>query len=141
MSQTGGPWSSRYISTPVVWLQLSNEKNHPTFHYTGWLIGILIMVYYNPLYNWVGFHPLYNPTNQGPFFHCSTHGSSFFFGFEGPELDWPHALVLALVGAGGPENLGVSLLVDSLVGNCMTWWWQLKHFCYFYPENWGKDPI
>ena len=29
------------------------------------------MVYYNALYNWVGFHPLYNPTNQG-FFHCSS---------------------------------------------------------------------
>ena len=28
--------------------QLSHEKNIPTFHYTGWLIGILIMVYYNP---------------------------------------------------------------------------------------------
>ena len=28
--------------------QLSHEKNPPTFHYTGWLIGILIMVYYNP---------------------------------------------------------------------------------------------
>ena len=37
------------------------KKNLITFHYTGWLIGILIMVYYNPLYN---------PTNQG-FFHCS----------------------------------------------------------------------
>ena len=24
------------------------RKNPPTFHYTGWLIGILIMVYYNP---------------------------------------------------------------------------------------------
>ena len=24
------------------------RKNLPTFHYTGWLIGILIMVYYNP---------------------------------------------------------------------------------------------
>ena len=24
---------------------LSHEKNPPTFHYTGWLIGILIMVY------------------------------------------------------------------------------------------------
>ena len=33
---------------------------------------ILIMVYYNALYNWIVFHPLYNPTNQG-FFHCSTH--------------------------------------------------------------------
>ena len=28
--------------------QMSNEKNPPTFYYTGWLIGILIMVYYNP---------------------------------------------------------------------------------------------
>ena len=27
---------------------LSNEKNLPTFHYAGWLIGILIMVDYNP---------------------------------------------------------------------------------------------
>ena len=27
---------------------MSHEKNPPTFHYTGWLIGILIMVYYNP---------------------------------------------------------------------------------------------
>ena len=26
--------------------QMSHEKNPPTFHYTGWLIGILIMVYY-----------------------------------------------------------------------------------------------
>ena len=24
------------------------KKKTPTFHYTGWLIGILIMVYYNP---------------------------------------------------------------------------------------------
>ena len=36
-----------------------------TFHYTGWLIGILILAYYNPLYNWVVFHPLYQSTNQG----------------------------------------------------------------------------
>ena len=28
--------------------QLSHEKNPLTFRYTGWLIGILIMVYYNP---------------------------------------------------------------------------------------------
>ena len=50
---------------------MSHEKKTPTFHYTGWLIGILLMVYYNALYNWVVCHPLYNPTNQG-FFHCST---------------------------------------------------------------------
>ncbi len=29
-------------------LQMSHEKNPLTFHYTGWLIGILIMVYYDP---------------------------------------------------------------------------------------------
>ena len=28
--------------------QLSHEKNLPTFHYTGWLMGILKMAYYNP---------------------------------------------------------------------------------------------
>ncbi len=43
------------------------RKNTPTFYCTGWLIGILIMVYYNALYNWVVCHPLYNPTNQGFF--------------------------------------------------------------------------
>ena len=29
--------------------QMSHEKSTPTFHYTGWLIEILIMVYYNPI--------------------------------------------------------------------------------------------
>ena len=29
-------------------IQLSQGKNHPTFHYTGWLIGILILAYWNP---------------------------------------------------------------------------------------------
>ena len=33
-------------------IHLSHEKNPPTFYYTGWLIGILI-IYYNALYNWV----------------------------------------------------------------------------------------
>ena len=45
---------------------LSHEKNPPTFHYTGWLIGILIMVYYNP-YITGQYNPLYNPANQGFF--------------------------------------------------------------------------
>ena len=27
---------------------LSHEKKTLTFHYTGWLVGIMIMVYYNP---------------------------------------------------------------------------------------------
>ena len=30
------------------WNNMSHEKSPPTFHYTGWLIGILILVYYNP---------------------------------------------------------------------------------------------
>ena len=30
---------------------VSHEKNPPTFHYTGWLIGTLIMVYCNPHIN------------------------------------------------------------------------------------------
>ena len=34
-----------------------------------WLIGILIMVHYNPPHNWVVFHPPTNPlNNQGLFF-------------------------------------------------------------------------
>ena len=28
--------------------QRKNPPTSPTFHYTGWLIGILIMAYYNP---------------------------------------------------------------------------------------------
>ena len=38
---SGGWWYSMGV-------HLSHEKNPPTFHYTGWLIGILLMVYYNP---------------------------------------------------------------------------------------------
>ena len=32
----------------TIGVQVSHEKNPPTFHYTGWLIGILIVAYYNP---------------------------------------------------------------------------------------------
>ncbi len=35
-------------NNPHEWDHLSHEKNPLTFHYTGCLIGILIMVYYNP---------------------------------------------------------------------------------------------
>ena len=28
--------------------QVRYEKNRPTFHYTGWFIGILILAYQNP---------------------------------------------------------------------------------------------
>ena len=34
--------------TPNQCVQLSYEKNPPTFHYTGWFIGILILAYENP---------------------------------------------------------------------------------------------
>ncbi len=54
-----------------LWFKWAALKTLLTFHYTGWLIGILIRVYYNPYitgeYN---YNPLYNLTNQG-FFHCS----------------------------------------------------------------------
>ena len=36
------------LRTSGRYIQMSHEKNPLTFHYTGWLIGILIMVYYNP---------------------------------------------------------------------------------------------
>ena len=54
---------NRWVAT--TW---ATKKKPTTFHYTGWLTGILIMVYYNPNNNWVVVHPLHNLTNQGPFF-------------------------------------------------------------------------
>ena len=41
-------WPRRMWWFAVYATQLSHEKNPLTFHYTGCLIGILIMVYYNP---------------------------------------------------------------------------------------------
>ena len=42
-------WSESSARFHYCQLQVSHEKKKPlTFHYTGWLIGILIMVYYNP---------------------------------------------------------------------------------------------
>ena len=45
-----GNWSYNPPINGVMgpYLQLSHEKNPLTFHYTGCLIGILIIVYYNP---------------------------------------------------------------------------------------------
>ena len=48
---------------------IESRKTLTTFHYTGWLIGNLIMVYYNP-YITGYYNPLNTLTNQG-FFHCS----------------------------------------------------------------------
>ena len=46
---------------------MSHKKKTPlTFHCNpGCLIGTLIMVYYTPLYNWLGCPPLYTTNNQG----------------------------------------------------------------------------
>ena len=57
-----GGFFSKWYST-----HLSHEKKKLIpFHYTGWLIWILIKVYYNP-YVPGKYNPLYNPTNQGFF--------------------------------------------------------------------------
>ena len=63
---------------------MSHENNLPTFHYTAWLTGILIMVYYNPyITGW--YNHLYNATNQG-FFHCShIHTNTRPSGFANPK--------------------------------------------------------
>ena len=56
---------------------LSHEKNPPTFHYTGWLMGILIMAYHNPYMGvsqnngaskssiLIGLEPLFSPSILG----------------------------------------------------------------------------
>ncbi len=41
----GFPYNKPYPNTAHIG---EPRKNPPTFHYTGWLIGILIMVNYNP---------------------------------------------------------------------------------------------
>ena len=75
-------------------LQVSHEKNPPTFHYTGWLIGILIMAYYNP-YITGSYNPLYNPTNQG-FFHCQVSSGG---------LKFPPKFLLS-----NPTSIGIMIL-------------------------------
>ena len=42
-SSSGGDGVTYFVGKHV-----SHEKSPPTFHSTGWLIGILIMVYHNP---------------------------------------------------------------------------------------------
>ncbi len=48
ISCSGGDFSDILPSSKSPEIQLSHERNPLTFHYTGWLIGILIMVYDNP---------------------------------------------------------------------------------------------
>ncbi len=57
-------WSSYSLLKTLV----SHEKNLPTFHYTGWLIGILIMAYYNPYITGQYFIPYITQPTRGPFF-------------------------------------------------------------------------
>ena len=44
--------------------RILHVPNQLTFHYTGWLMGILLMVYNYP-YKTGSYHPLYNQTNGG----------------------------------------------------------------------------
>ena len=83
------------VDVRITWWpkHVNHEKNPPTFHCTGWFIGILIMVPYNPsIIGW--YNPLYTLTNPG-FFHCSCEVSSWWW--------------LSL-GLPGPQCKGVSLL-------------------------------
>ena len=48
LSTLSNCYSFLHKSDEYPFSQPSYEKKPPTFHYTGWLIGILIMVYYNP---------------------------------------------------------------------------------------------
>ncbi len=67
---------------------MSHEKNPTLLSIESWMVNRdpYFMVYYNALYNWVGFHPLYNPTNQGFFSwlrFCGMFGS-----FAGMVMPW-----------------------------------------------------
>ena len=69
----------------------ATKENPPTFHYTGCLIGILIMVYYNPHITGK-YHHLCTLNNQGPFFHCSKDNSnSDYFWDAGCEVSFPRS--------------------------------------------------
>ena len=83
ISPTSGWWHPSLCQIGV-WgfLDVSHQKNPPTFQYTGWLIGILILVYYNPHITGQ-YNPLYNLTNQG-FFHCSCDSLLL-----DPKILWP----------------------------------------------------
>ena len=47
-------WKHPYIYIYTYPKQPGERRKNPfTFHYTGWLIGIFIMVYYNPQKIWI----------------------------------------------------------------------------------------
>ena len=91
-SQTKGNWSE-FQSSNWFLMEFHDEpeprKKPPYFPWnTGWLIRILIMVYYNPYITGYYFIP-YTLNNQGPFFHCSPtwNGILIIFcgGFHNPK--------------------------------------------------------
>ena len=72
-------WKSKFPHLSSI--QMSHEKKLITFHYTGCLIRILTMAYYNP--SIIGYYnPLYNLNNQGFFiaqmFQAATHICQFY---------------------------------------------------------------
>ena len=71
---TSGKWTFNLL------IMGATKKTLTTFHYTGCLIGILIMVYYNA-YVTGEYNALYTSTNQ-VFFHCS-------WEFTGPTMKMP----------------------------------------------------
>ena len=112
-------------NTHITWA----TKKTPTFHCTGWLIGILIMLYYNP-YITGQYNPLYTLNNQG-FFHCS-HGL----------MDVPQQSASSIISFWGGSNLRVSQVP------CMAFAWHRNGsmpfsfwggFCRRYPKNSSRD--
>ena len=75
----------RRILVSPVWSHLGAPPSRE--HYTGWLMGVLILAYYDPYIRGVVFHPLYTANNQG-FGHCSNPGketqlrSTLWMGFH-----------------------------------------------------------
>ena len=62
------PWLCYSTESCCYSCHVSHEENPLTFHYSGCLIGILIMVYYNPyITGWV-FIPYITKPTRGPFF-------------------------------------------------------------------------
>ncbi len=109
-----------------------------TFHYTDWLIGILIMAYYNPhmtgLYN-----PLYTANDQG-FGHCQTVPP---FSFPSFHLHLHHSWQREAPGHGWTHGL---LFVQALINDirCMykymqyrTYMYQIYIYIYIYIIYWN----
>ena len=63
-------WKFPSPSSFCMKMNMGHEKNPPTFHYTGWLIGFLTMVYYN--LNRTGWYNLLYTLNNQCFFPLLT---------------------------------------------------------------------